>query len=262
MSGVTRPSPDRLAATPTPDDAGTVPPVPDGPVLVVTAHPDDVDFGMGGTIAAWRRAGVDVRYCIVTDGDAGGFDAAVTRPDMARLRQAEQRAAAAAVGVEHVEFLGHPDGRVTVSLELRRDLSRVIRRLRPAVVLTQSPERNFERIFASHPDHLAVGEATLCAVYPDARNQFAHPELLAEGLDEHAVGEVWMAGGPNPNVWVDITDTFDRKLDALACHVSQVARHEPLAFAERLRSGAAAQAALAGWADGRLAEGFRRISTA
>lgn len=235
--------------------------MPSGPVLVVTAHPDDVDFGMAGTIARWTAAGVDVSYCIVTDGDAGGFDPSISRPDMAALRQREQRAAAAAVGVEQVLFLGYPDGRVTPTLELRRDLSRVIRQLTPTWVLTQSPVRNFERIFASHPDHLAVGEATLCAVYPDARNQFAHPELLAEGWGEHTVQEVWLAGGPSENVFIDVTDTFERKLQALACHRSQVSHHEPVAFEERLRSWGRVKATAAGLPEGRLAEGFQRVPT-
>ena len=231
-------------------------------VLAVMAHPDDVDFGAGGTVASWTDEGHRVVYCLVTRGEAGGVDASVPRAEVGRLRLDEQRAAAAVLGVAPVHDLGFSDGAVEPGLALRREISAMIRTVKPDRVLTQSPERRWDRVFASHPDHLAVGEATLCAVYPDARNQFAHPELLAEGLGEHAVAEVWMAGGPNPNVWVDITDTFSRKLDALACHVSQVSRHEPVAFAERLRSGAAAQAGLAGWAEGRLAEGFRRISTA
>ncbi len=230
-------------------------------MLAVTAHPDDVDFGMAGTIAAWTAAGAEVAYCIVTNGDAGGFDPRVSRPDMAALRQREQRAAAAAVGVQEVHFLGYPDGRVTASLELRRDVSRIIRQVRPAVVLTQSPVRDFTRIFASHPDHLAVGEAALCAVYPDARNPFAHPELLDEGLPEHTVGEVWISGGPSVDAWVDVTDHFATKLTALRCHVSQVSHHEPQAFEERLRGWATAQAERAGWQPGRLAEAFRRVAT-
>ena len=115
---------------------------------------------------------------------------------MPALREAEQRAAAAAVGVTDVTFLGYPDGQLAVTYELRRDISRQIRRVRPQLVLTSSPVRNFRRAAASHPDHLAIGEATLCAVYPDARNPFAHPELLAEeGLEAWAVPEVWMTGG-------------------------------------------------------------------
>ncbi len=228
---------------------------------MVTAHPDDVDFGMAGTVARWTAAGVVVSYCIVTDGDAGGFDPSISRADMALLRQREQRAAGAVLGVDEVVFLSYPDGRVAPTLELRRDISRVIRRLKPTVVLTQSPVRNFERIFASHPDHLAVGEATMCAVYPDARNQFAHPELLEEGWPEHSVQEVWIAGGPSENVFVDVTDTFERKLQALACHLSQISHHDPAAFEERLRSWGQAKAAAAGWPQGRMAEGFQRVNT-
>lgn len=235
--------------------------LPDGPVLVVTAHPDDVDFGMAGTIARWTAAGAVVTYCIVTNGDAGGFDPSITRSDMALLRQDEQRAAAAAVGVDQLVFLGYPDGRVTPSIELRRDISRVIREVRPARVLTQSPVRNLDRIFASHPDHLAVGEAALCAVYPDARNPFAHPELGEAGYEAHAVDEVWLAGGPDTDAFVDITETFDRKLDALRAHRSQISHHDPDGFVERLRGWSALAAQSAGLAEGRLAEGFRRVAT-
>ncbi len=159
--------------------------------LVVTAHPDDVDFGAAGTVAAFTSAGVDVTYCIVTNGDAGGSDRTMSRAEMAALRQDEQRAAAAVVGVSDVRFLAHPDGMVQASVELRRDISRVIRQVRPERVITQSPERNWDAIFASHPDHLAAGEAAVCAVYPDARNPFAHPELLDdEGLEPWSVATV------------------------------------------------------------------------
>lgn len=265
MDGVTSPAPqDRDPNPAEPPGPGAAPAAsaqPDGRVLAVMAHPDDVDFGMAGSVAAWTAAGVEVIYCIVTNGDAGGFDAEISRADMARLRQREQRAAAAAVGVSDVRFLGYPDGRVVASLELRRDIARVIRQVRPDYVMTQSPVRDLTRIFASHPDHLAVGEATLCAVYPDARNPFAHPELLEEGLAEHVVREVWLTGGPSADAWVDITAQFDRKVEALYCHASQVSHHEPAAFRARLRSWAELSAAAAGWAPDRLAEGFRRVST-
>ena len=181
-------------------------------VLVVMAHPDDVDFGAAGTVATWTDEGLDVVYCIVTDGEAGGSDRSVSRADMAALRREEQTAAAKVVGVTELHFLGHPDGRLQPTLELRRDISRVIRMVQPTRVLTQSPERNFQRIYASHPDHLAAGEATLCAVYPDARNPFSFPELLDEGLEPWTVPEVWMMVGSAHTTWVDITDTFDRKV--------------------------------------------------
>src|SRR3954454_7441733 len=140
--------------------------------LVITAHPDDVDFGAAGTVATWTDAGVKVTYCVVTDGDAGGFDVAVPRDRIGQIRQEEQRAAAAEVGVSDVVFLGYPDGRLEMSFDLRRDIARVIREVQPQRVFCQSPQRNMVRIPASHPDHLAAGEATLCAIYPDARNPF------------------------------------------------------------------------------------------
>ena len=133
-----------------------MPDVPINRVLVVTAHPDDVDFGAAGTVANWTDAGVEVAYCIVTDGDAGGFDPAVPRGSIAGIRRAEQIAAAKELGVEEVRFLGYPDGRLEVSLDLRRDISREIRRWKPDVVLTQSPQRDFRSVYGSHPDHLAA----------------------------------------------------------------------------------------------------------
>jgi LmbE family N-acetylglucosaminyl deacetylase len=229
-------------------------------ILVVTAHPDDVDFGAAGSIATWTEQGIDVSYCLVTDGDAGGFDEGMTRSDMARLRRAEQTAAAREVGVSDLHFLAYPDGRLTPTIELRRDISRVIRRVRPQRVVTQSPQRNFQRIYASHPDHLAAGEAVLCAVYPDARNPFAHPELLEEGFQPHTVPEVWLMGGPEPDAVVDVTDTFDRKVAALRRHVSQVGHREDLE--EMLRGWLAMTAQAHGLPEGRLAEAFRVVNTA
>jgi LmbE family N-acetylglucosaminyl deacetylase len=228
-------------------------------VLVVIAHPDDVDFGAAGSVATWTDAGIDVSYCVVTDGDAGGHDRSVSRRDMAETRRAEQTAAAKHVGVTDLVFLGHPDGRLEPTIELRRDLSRVIRQVRPQRVLSPSPERNYQRIFASHPDHLAAGEAALCAVYPDARNPFAHPELLDEGLEPWVVDEVWMMATASADTFVDITDTIDRKLDALRSHVSQ--HQDPGMLDGLIRDWGAMVAQAAGFPDGHLAEGFQRVGT-
>ena len=228
-------------------------------VLVIAAHPDDVDFGAGGTVASWTGAGSEVAYCIVTDGDAGGFDLEVPRERMAALRRDEQRAAATELGVEDVTFLGYPDGCTAASLDLRRDLARAIRRVRPDRVVTQSPDRNWERIQASHPDHLAVGEAAMCAVYPDSRNPFAFPELLDEGLEPHTVPETWLVASPSANAVVDVTGTFERKLAALKRHVSQVGEGQWLD--EMLRGWLAPQAAAAGLPEGSLAESFRVVRT-
>jgi LmbE family N-acetylglucosaminyl deacetylase len=229
-------------------------------VLVITAHPDDVDFGAAGTIAQWTDAGLDVSYCIVTNGDAGGSDRSVSRADMATLRQAEQTAAAKQVGVHDLHFLGYQDGQVEPSIGLRRDLARVIRLLRPDRVVCQSPERNYLRMGASHPDHRAVGSCALDAVYPDARNPFAFPELLAEeNLEPWTVREVWIAGGPAPTEYVDVTETFGRKLAALRSHVSQLP--DPDGIEDFLRGMLSRTAAQGGLPDGRLAEMFQVLQT-
>jgi LmbE family N-acetylglucosaminyl deacetylase len=233
-------------------------------VLVVVAHPDDCDFGNAATTAKWTDAGVTVSYCIVTDGDAGGSDRSITREQMAGIRRIEQTEAAAAVGVTDITFLGYPDGRLTPSIELRRDISRVIRVKQPQRVITQSPVRSFTRIFASHPDHLAAGEAALCAVYPDSRNPFAHRELLeVEGLEPYSVGEVWMsataATGQDVQV-VDVTETADRKLAALRCHRSQYSDWD--ALEQRVRGWLEATAKMHGLPEGHLAEQFLVVPTA
>ena len=230
-------------------------------VLVVTAHPDDVDFGASGTVAGWTATGIEVTYAIVTNGDAGGSDHSVPREEIPAIRQFEQRAAAAAVGVTDVRFLGYVDGELVVSHDLRRDISRVIRQVRPDRMLIQSPDRNWERIAASHPDHMAAGQAAIQAVYPDARNPFAHPTLLTdEGLEAWTVREVWVMAGTQPNHFVDITDRFDSKIAALRAHESQTGGMEQLD--EFVRAWAARNAAAAGLPEGRLAEAFMVVNTA
>jgi len=228
-------------------------------VLVVTAHPDDVDFGAAGSVATWTERGIAVTYCIVTDGSAGSADPNIALGALVLVRQDEQRKAAAEVGVTDLYFLGYPDGSLQVSMELRRDLTRVIRTVRPERVLCQSPERNWDRIRASHPDHLAAGEATLQAVYPDARNPYSHPELLDAGLEPHVVEEVWLMASPRSARVVDVTATLDRKIAALRCHRSQVADVDRLD--EMIRSWTAATAAAHGLAEGRLAESFQVVDT-
>lgn len=227
--------------------------------LVVGAHPDDIDFGAAGTVAKLTDNGVRIAYCLVTDGDAGGFDPDIPRYEIPGIRRTEQTNAAAHCGVDELHFLGYPDGRVEVTLELRRDISRIIRIVRPDLVICQSPTRLLERIYASHPDHLATGEATLCAVYPDARNPFAYPELMAEGLEPWVVREVWLTAHPEPNHVLDVTDELERKLAALHEHKSQ--HVDPAQMDARVREWMHDTAARAGLADGRYAEAFRRFNT-
>lgn len=230
-------------------------------VLVITAHPDDVDFGAAGTVATMTKAGVEVVYCLVTDGDAGGSDRDTTQEQRAAIRRREQTAAAACVGVERLIFLGHLDGQVEANLSLRKDLSRVIRQVRPDRVICQSPEINLERIYASHPDHLAAGAAALRAVYPDARNPFAFPELLdSEGLEPHSVPEVWVMAMQAPDVVVDTTKVIELKLAALSSHVSQVGDGSHLR--DLLTTWGQTVAAQAGLGSKRLAEAFKVVNTA
>jgi LmbE family N-acetylglucosaminyl deacetylase len=228
--------------------------------LVIVAHPDDVDFGAAGTIATWTAEGIEVTYVICTNGDAGGFDPAVPRSEIGGIRQEEQRAAALEVGVKDVRFLNYPDGQLVPSFELRRDLSPVIRQVRPQRLMMQSPEINWERIAASHPDHRAAGEAALCAVYPDARNPFTHTTLRDnEGLEAWTVHDVWvMAAGQGANRWVDVTDTFGQKVAALHQHASQTSHMPDLEG--MLRGWLGGNAVAGGLAEGRLAESFRVVA--
>jgi LmbE family N-acetylglucosaminyl deacetylase len=230
-------------------------------ILVVTAHPDDVDFGAAGSIATWMSEGHEVAYCICTSGGAGAGPEGMPRDEVPFLREAEQRAAGAVLGVTDITFLRHPDGALFPTLELRRDISRVIRRVQPERVVSQSPERVWDRVYASHPDHLAAGEATACAVYPDARNEFAHPELMLENLAPWTVSEMWImaGGGAGATTSVDITDAIDKKVAALRAHASQTSGMEDLdGF---IRSWAQRTAASVGLEEGRLAESFRVVDT-
>ena len=228
-------------------------------VLVVMAHPDDCDFGAGGTIAQWSAKGIQVSYCIITNGDQGGEESGIPLEQMAQVRQKEQRDAGAALGVSDITFLNYRDGWLIPSIELRKEIVKAIRIAKPDRMLVQSPERNWERIFASHPDHLAAGETAIQAVYPDARNPYAFTDLKEAGFEPWRVREVWMTGSPTPNHFVDITDTFSKKVAALHSHVSQTAHNKEL---ERMvREWGERNAQAQGLAEGRVAEVFKVINT-
>jgi LmbE family N-acetylglucosaminyl deacetylase len=230
-------------------------------VLAVAAHPDDLDFGASGTLARWVAGGAEATYLIITRGEQGGFDD-TPRDQMPAIREKEQRDAAAAIGVGDVRFLdGFRDGWLEPTPDLVRHIVRVIRDVRPDRMLIQSPERNWDRIGAGHPDHLAAGEASIRAIYPAARNPFAFPELLEdEGLEPWAVPQVWLMAHHTPDTFVDVTDTFDRKVAALRAHVSQTAHNADLeAMLRRWGSGVAARGGLP---EGRLAEAYKAVDTA
>lgn len=227
-------------------------------VLVFAAHPDDIDFGASATIAGWTAAGASVSYCILTDGDAGGFSDE-GRPDLADLRRQEQRRAAGLVGVTDVTFLGEPDGYLEPKDGVIRQIVRRLREVRPEVVMSMHPERSWDRIQKSHPDHLACGEAVTRAVYPAVENPFAYPELQAAGLRSYRVPWLWFYGGPThlENRFVDVTGSEDLKIAAITAHQSQ---HPDVGrMQSRVRSILLENARRGGLPDGRSAESFHVV---
>lgn len=228
-------------------------------VLCFTAHPDDIDFGAAGTIAAWSAAGVHVSYCIMTDGDAGGFEPA-HRTEIVAMRTAEQREAAGLVGVTDVHYLHERDGYLEPSHEVIRGVVKLIREIRPDVVVAMHPERNWKRIQKSHPDHLAVGEAVTRAVYPAVENPFAYSELAEAGLAAFKLPWLWLFAGPEEreNHFVDVTDHVSSKLKAIRVHASQ---HPDLEGMDAtVRSLMVETGLRAGFVQGRSAEAFHVVS--
>lgn len=199
-------------------------------VLVVLAHPDDPEFYCGGTVARWVSEGREVTYCLLTRGDKGNDDVETDPETLAQNRMAEQRAAAEVLGVKEVLFLDHPDGYLTPDLALRRDVVRVIRQVRPEIIVTCDPTNFFPSDrYINHSDHRAAGQATLDAVFPAAGSGLYFPELLhEEGLKPHKVEQVYVAGAQHPNTVVNVTKFLEHKLAALKKHVSQIPNIERL----------------------------------
>ncbi len=199
-------------------------------VLIVMAHPDDGEFSAGGTIARWAAEGQDVYYCLITDGQAGDQgDTEMTTERLTAIRQQEAQAAADAEGVQHpVIFLHYPDSRLEPTLELRKDIARVIRQTKPDVVICQDPTRFWSgQGYINHPDHRIAGESVLGAIIPVAGTRLAFPELAAEGLEPHEVAEVYIAGTEDADRWVDISGYLDHKMAALRAHKSQMRDWDP-----------------------------------
>lgn len=191
--------------------------------MVVTAHPDDAEFGCSGTVAKWTAAGWDVVYVLCTDGSKGASDRTVTAEDTAKVRRREQMAAAKVLGLADVVFLDHPDAYLEPTLELRKEIAREIRRYKPDVLITMYPARALDGGFGfGHPDHMAAGEAAMAAVFPTARDHLTFPDLLEQGLEPHNVSEVWVMGHPEPDTWIDVTESIDVSIDALLQHTSQL----------------------------------------
>ena len=228
--------------------------------LVVIAHPDDAEWMFGGTVARLVALGARVNYVVCTDGSSGGIDLTVTDEELAATRAAEQRDAADVLGVGEVVFLGHHNDELTPSLDVRRDLVRQIRRFRPDLILTMAPFRLLDApVDWSHGDHIAVGEATLLATYPEALMPRIYPELLEEGYQPHSVSEVWVPAVIDADLFVDVTAVVQTKMDAVWCHWSQNGEadgHRDWLFEERVAPTMVDAGRRIGC---RYAERFRRI---
>ena len=226
--------------------------------LVVAAHPDDAEFGAGGTVARWVLEGADVRYLIVTRGDKGSDDPDVDVRALVARRDEEQRAAAAVVGVATVDFLDEPDGQVEPTLALRERITRAIRAFRPEIVMTHDPTVLFvNNEWVNHPDHRAVGQVTVDAVFPTARDPLNFRDHLDAGLGPWKVAELFLWSTNEANQLVDIGTTLDRKIAALERHASQFRAFDEIARWVRRRSEELGERA--GY---RAAEGFRRVTLA
>jgi LmbE family N-acetylglucosaminyl deacetylase len=222
-------------------------------ILVVPPHPDDAEFGAAGSVANWVSQGYEVVYVVCTNGDKGSDDPEMTSERLARIREEEQLAAARVLGVKEVVFLRHPDGDLRYTPELREELVRYIRKYRPEIVVTVDPYRRY----IWHTDHRVTGRAVLDAVFPFARDRLSYPEHLKQGLLPHRVSEVYLWGSEDPDLFLDITNTFETKLAALMCHKSQLGGHVP---PERVREFVTQRAVEGGQRIGvPLAESFHRV---
>lgn len=222
--------------------------------MFIFAHPDDIEFGVAGTAARWAAAGGRVIYVLLTDGNVGSHEDGMTAVELAAIRRAEQTAAAEVVGAECI-FLGHDDGFLQPTLELRKELVRLIREHRPNVVVCNDPTNFFPSDFyINHPDHRAAGQAVLDAVFPAAEMTLLYPDLAADGLVGHKVNYVYVTFSQRVNYYVDISDTIDLKIEALHKHTSQLGGWDP---AERLREWSAEAGKKVGF---QYAEGFWRIT--
>ncbi len=198
--------------------------------ISIHAHPDDQDFTVAGTLAKWAKAGCEIVSVIITSGDAGSNSVdhdADYKPQLARIREDEQRAANRVLGVKETVFLHYPDGELVATIGLRKDLTRLIRKYKPEVVVTGDPSGWFYGDeYINHPDHRAAAEAAAYAVFPSAGTRLIFTDLLDEGLEPHNVKRLYIHGNEKPDTWVDIAETLDLKIEALKKHVSQTDTHE------------------------------------
>lgn len=194
--------------------------------MSIHAHPDDQEFSVAGTLARWAKAGCEIVSVVITSGDAGSNDPAHDaeyKPTLARIREAEQTAANEVLGIKETVFLGYPDGELEPSLDLRKELTRLIRRYKPEVVVTGDPEAYFyDNSYVNHPDHRAAARAACEAVFPSAGTRLIFTDLLDEGLQPHNVKRLYIHGTEKPDTWVDISASIQTKVSALRRHASQI----------------------------------------
>lgn len=228
-------------------------------VLIVCAHPDDGEFMAGGTLAKWQAQGASIHYLLVTDGTGGSRDPDQTPAELARIRREEQRNAARILGCDDVTFLGYTDGRVEATLELRFEIARVIRRVRPDVVISQDPLFRYGPTYINHPDHRAVAEAVLAAIMPIANTRLSALELIEEGLEPWDVSEVYLSAPATPTVWIPLTEQdIARKIESLYAHASQIGDWKPEKMIREWAAQAAVQAGEHG-VECEFAEAFAHI---
>jgi LmbE family N-acetylglucosaminyl deacetylase len=229
--------------------------------MVIFAHPDDAEFVTAGTAAVWAEQGCEITYLSGTSGDKGTSDPDIPTEQLIETREQEQRDAARITGVKHVEFLRYPDATLVADLDLRLAITRMIRKYKPEAVICQDPtSRYIGQEYIQHPDHIAMGEAALAAIFPSARDHLTFPQLLEEGFEPHKVKYVFLAGSANPDVWIDTTSVFEKKLAALRAHVSQIGDFDPTDLLRTWGRDTAAEARRAGFSDSwemEIAESFK-----
>jgi LmbE family N-acetylglucosaminyl deacetylase len=227
--------------------------------MVVVAHADDAEFGCSGTVARLCADGFEMVYVMCTDGSKGTSDPAISSEKLAKIRRQEQINAGKELGLKKVEFLDYPDGYLQPTLELRKDIARQIRRYKPDILICQYPMRTLDGFWGvGHPDHMAAGEAALSAVFPTARDHLTFPELFYdEGLETHKVAEVWIMGHPNPDHYVDVSESLGTAVKAVMKHESQMSGRDEAFMTERLQTGRRETAKGKGM---QYAEAFKKIT--
>lgn len=222
--------------------------------LLIYAHPDDIEFSVAGTVAKWTQQGCEVTYVVITDGNAGSHEEGMTKEKIAAIRREEQTAAAHTAGAQNCVFLGYDDGMLQPTLTLRKDLVREIRRYKPNVVICGDPTFYYSETYINHPDHRAAAVAALEAVFPAAEMPLAFPELADEGLTPHKTNYVYVSSSRDADLYINITDSIDTKIEALRQHKSQIGDWDP---EEMIKSWSAGTGKKVGFAH---AESYRRVT--